>query len=172
MVIAACMRSYPGLPHRQELLAIVDGVAYVNDSKATNADAAAKALACYEPIYWIAGGQAKEGGLAGLDHLLDHVAGAFLIGESEAAFADALDGRVPVARCGDLATALDAARAQALAEARPGAVVLLSPAAASFDQFEDFEARGEAFRALVEALPGSRDDHALPGVPRAGGRLQ
>jgi UDP-N-acetylmuramoylalanine--D-glutamate ligase len=172
MVIAACMRSYPGLPHRQELLAIVDGVAYVNDSKATNADAAAKALACYEPIYWIAGGQAKEGGLAGLDHLLDHVAGAFLIGESEAAFADALDGRVPVARCGDLATALDAARAQALAEARPGAVVLLSPAAASFDQFEDFEARGEAFRALVEALPGSRDDDALPGVPRAGGRLQ
>ena len=79
---------------------------------------------------------------------------------------------MPVARCGDLATALGAAREQALAEARPGAVVLLSPAAASFDQFKSFAARGEAFRDLVEALPGARDDDALPGVPRAGGRLQ
>ncbi|MDX1423161.1 MAG: UDP-N-acetylmuramoyl-L-alanine--D-glutamate ligase [Kiloniellales bacterium] len=171
-VIAACLRSYPGLRHRQELLAMIDGVAYVNDSKATNADAAAKALACYDPIYWIAGGRAKAGDLAALDACLPRIAHAFLIGEAEAAFAAALEGKVALSRCGDLATALAEARRQALADGRPGAVVLLSPAAASFDQFADFEARGEAFRDLVAALPGERDDDALPGVPRPGGRLQ
>ncbi len=171
-VIAACMRSYPGLPHRQELVALIDGVAYVNDSKATNADAAAKALACYDPIYWIVGGRAKEGGLAGLESFSPRIAHAFPIGEAEDAFAAALEGRVPVTRCGDLATAVGVARAQAREDGRPGAVVLLSPAAASFDQFEDFEARGEAFRNLVAALPGERDEDSLPGVPRPGGRLQ
>ncbi len=171
-VIAACLRSYPGLPHRQELLAIIDGIAYINDSKATNPDAAAKALACYDPIYWIAGGRAKAGGLSGLDEFFPRIAHAYLIGEAESAFAAALDGKVPAARCGDLATALAEARRQALADGRPGAVVLLSPAAASFDQFADFEARGEAFRQLVAALPGVRDEDALPGVPRPGGRLQ
>ncbi len=171
-VIAACMRSYPGLPHRQELVALIDGVAYVNDSKATNADAAAKALACYDPIYWIVGGRAKEGGLAGLESFSPRIAHAFPIGEAEDAFAAALEGRVPVTRCGDLATAVGVARAQAREDGRPGAVVLLSPAAASFDQFEDFEARGEAFRNLVSALPGERDEDSLPGVPRPGGRLQ
>ena len=171
-VIAACLRSYPGLPHRQELLALIDGVAYVNDSKATNADAAAKALACYDPIYWIAGGRAKSGDLSALEALFPRIAHAFLIGEAETDFAKALEGRVPATHCHDLATALDAARRQALADARPGAVVLLSPAAASFDQFADFEARGEAFRDLVAALPGERDEDALPGVPRPGGRLQ
>jgi len=171
-VIAACLRSYPGLRHRQELLAIVDGIAYVNDSKATNPDAAAKALACYDPVYWIAGGRAKEGGLSALDAALPRIARAFLIGEAEAAFAAALEGKVPVARCGDLATAFAEAREQALADGRAGAVVLLSPAAASQDQYTDFEARGDAFRELVAALPGVRDDDALPGVPRPGGRLQ
>jgi UDP-N-acetylmuramoylalanine--D-glutamate ligase len=171
-VAAACMRSYPGLPHRQELIAFIDGIAYVNDSKATNAAAAARALACYDPIYWIAGGRAKDGGLAGLEALLPRVVHAYLIGEAEAAFARELEGRVPVTRCGDLDTALAAARERALAEGRPGAVVLLSPAAASFDQYEDFEARGAAFRDLVATLPGSRDEDLLPGVPRAGGRLQ
>jgi len=171
-VIAASMRSYPGLPHRQELIAVIDGVSYVNDSKATNADAAAKALACYDPIYWIAGGRAKADDLSALAHCYPRIAHAFLIGEAEAAFAKVLDGRVPATCCDDLATALAAARAQALADGRPGAVVLLSPAAASFDQYADFEARGEAFRALVAALPGARDEDVLPGVPRAGGRLQ
>jgi UDP-N-acetylmuramoylalanine--D-glutamate ligase len=156
-VVAACIRSFPGLPHRQELVAVINGVRYVNDSKATNADAAAKALACYEPIYWIAGGRPKETGLAGLEPLLPRIAGAFLIGEAEDAFAEALDGRVAFARCGDLATAVEQASAAVSADRRPGAVVLLSPAAASFDQFANFEARGEQFRALVEALPG---DHA------------
>ena len=171
-VIAASMRSYPGLPHRQELLAIVDGVAYVNDSKATNADAAAKALACYDPIYWIAGGRAKTGDLSPLEESFPRIAQAFLIGECEADFAKALESRVPAIGCEDLATALAAARAQALADGHAGAVVLRSPAAAAFDQFADFEARGEAFRELVAALPGERDVDALPGVPRPGGRLQ
>ncbi len=171
-IIAACMRSYPGLPHRQELIAVIDGVSYVNDSKATNADAAAKALSCYDPIYWIAGGRAKEGGLAAAEPYFGRVAHVYLIGEAAEAFAATLEGRLPVSLCGDLESALQAARAQALADGGDGAVVLLSPAAASFDQFANFEARGEAFRALVAALPGARDDEVLPGVPRAGGRLQ
>ena len=166
----------PGLAHRQELLAIIDGIGYVNDSKATNADAAAKALACYDPIYWIAGGRAKAGDLSAIEasfpRIAPRIAHAFLIGEAETDFAKALEGRVAATCCDDLATALGAARRQALADGRPGAVVLLSPAAASFDQYADFEARGEAFRGLVAALPGVRDEDALPGVPRAGGRLQ
>ncbi len=157
-VIAACLRSFPGLPHRQELVAVIDGVSYVNDSKATNADAAAKALACYDAVYWIAGGRPKETGLAGLEPLFPRIARAFLIGEAEDAFATALDGRVDFARCGDLDRATDLAQAAAKADKRTGAVVLLSPAAASFDQFSDFEERGERFRTLVEALPGRHAD--------------
>ena len=159
-VIAACLRSFPGLAHRQELVAIIDGIAYVNDSKATNADAAAKALACYDAIYWIAGGQAKEGGLAGLELCFPRIVHAFLIGEAEAEFAKALNDRGKVQRCGTLDRAVPAARDLAHAESRSGAVVLLSPACASFDQFADFEARGEAFRQLVEALPGRREEAA------------
>ena len=157
-VIAACLSSFPGLPHRQELVAVVDGVSYVNDSKATNADAAAKALACYDDVYWIAGGRPKETGLAGLEPLFPRIVRAFLIGEAEDAFATALDGRVDFARCGDLVRATGLAQAAAKAEKRPGAVVLLSPAAASFDQFSDFEERGERFRTLVAALPGEHAD--------------
>jgi UDP-N-acetylmuramoylalanine--D-glutamate ligase len=168
-VIAACMRSFAGLAHRQETTAIVDGVAWVNDSKATNANAAAKALACYEHVYWIAGGQAKAGGLAGLDPYLGRIAHAFLIGEAEEAFAEALEGKVSVSRCGDLASAVAQAQALAKREARQGAVVLLSPACASFDQFDDFEARGEAFRALVEALPGERGELDIDKALAAGG---
>ena len=159
-VIAACLRSFPGLAHRQELVAVIDGIAYVNDSKATNADAAAKALSCYDAIYWIAGGQAKDGGLSGLESCYPRIVEAFLIGEAEADFARALKDRVAVRRCGTLDAAVPEARARALAEGRPGAVVLLSPACASFDQFTDFEARGETFRKLVEALPGERQDAA------------
>ena len=154
--ITAAIHSFPGLPHRQELIAVIDGVRYVNDSKATNADAAAKALSCYRDIYWIAGGRAKAGGLEGLMLPPGHVVHAFLIGEAAADFATALEARVPVTRCGDLAAAVAEAGDRARAQGRPGAVVLLSPAAASFDQFADFEARGDAFRALVAALPGAR----------------
>jgi UDP-N-acetylmuramoylalanine--D-glutamate ligase len=157
-VIAACLRSFPGLAHRQELIEIIDDVAWINDSKATNADATAKALGCYDNIYWIAGGQAKGGGLAGLEANFERIAHAFLIGEAAEAFAETLGGRVPATHSGELATAVRQAQELARREGREGAVVLLSPACASFDQFANFEARGEAFRDLVEALPGERDD--------------
>jgi UDP-N-acetylmuramoylalanine--D-glutamate ligase len=167
-VIVACMRSFPGLAHRQELIAVIDGIAYINDSKATNAAAAAKALACYDNIYWIAGGQAKHGGLSGLEPYFARIAHACLIGEAEADFAAALDGKVAFSRCGELSRAIEMARELALGNRQGGAVVLLSPACASFDQFANFEARGEAFRTAVEALPGERgDDDAGPGL--AGG---
>ncbi len=171
-VIAACLRSFPGLPHRQELVAVIDGVAYVNDSKATNADAAAKALACYDTIYWIAGGRPKQGGLAGLEAHYPRIAHAFLIGEAQAAFAAAMQARVPVQRCGDLASAVETARETARREGRDGAVVLLSPACASFDQFANFEARGEAFRAAVEALPGERGELDIDKALRTGSAVQ
>jgi UDP-N-acetylmuramoylalanine--D-glutamate ligase len=132
-------------------------VRYVNDSKATNADAAEKALVCYDHIYWIAGGQPKEGGIDSLAPHFPRIVHAFLIGEAAPAFARVLDGRVPYTVTGDLASAVAAARNMA---AGPGgvanAVVLLSPACASFDQFANFEARGDMFRALVNHLPGER----------------
>ena len=156
-VVVACLRSFPGLAHRQEALAIIDGIAYVNDSKATNADAAARALACYPRIFWIAGGRAKAGGLDAAEPFFGHVRRAFLIGEAASEFAEILAGKVATTRSGDLASALAAAREAALAEGE-GGVVLLSPACASFDQFANFEARGEAFRRLVEALPGTRSE--------------
>ncbi|MBK8177076.1 MAG: UDP-N-acetylmuramoyl-L-alanine--D-glutamate ligase [Rhodospirillales bacterium] len=139
---------FPGLAHRQEAIGTIDGVTYVNDSKATNGDAAVRALVCYDDIHWIAGGRPKEDGLEAVLPWLDRVSHAYLIGEAEEAFARDLDGRVPVTRCGTL----DRAVAAASGRAEPGSVVLLSPACASFDQFANFEARGDAFRALVEAL--------------------
>ena len=167
--IAAGMRGFPGLPHRQEPVSAVDGILFVNDSKATNSEAAAKALACYRPIYWIAGGRAKDDDLTVLEPGLARVRHAFLIGEAEERLAAFLDGKVPVTRCGDLATAVAEAHAMAGSAAGDGGAVLLSPACASFDQFADFEARGEAFRALVEALPGERAK-ALDAVPEVMGR--
>ena len=161
------MQSFPGLSHRQELLAIVDDVFYVNDSKATNADAAGKALASYDRVFWIAGGRAKEGGIESLDSLFSRVAHAFLIGEAADAFADTLDGKVPYTKSGDLAAAFPLAREMATdADAAKGSVVLLSPACASFDQFDSFEARGNAFAALVDALPGEHADldDRIPGA--------
>ncbi len=142
---------YPGLPHRLEKVGTLNGVDYVNDSKATNGEAAARALACFDRIYWIVGGRAKEDGLIPTLDLLDGVRAAFLIGESENAFCEELDGRVPTVRCGDLATAVAKAAELALQE-RKGGVVLLSPAAASFDQWANFEARGDGFRAIVAAM--------------------
>jgi UDP-N-acetylmuramoylalanine--D-glutamate ligase len=151
---ARAILDFPGLAHRQERIAEIDGITFVNDSKATNGDAAARALSSYDHIYWIAGGRPKEGGLAAVEAWLGRVRHAFLIGEAEEAFARALEGKVPVSRCGTLDCAFRAARATAEADAARAAVVLLSPACASFDQFANFEARGEAFRAMVEALSG------------------
>jgi UDP-N-acetylmuramoylalanine--D-glutamate ligase len=154
--IVAAIQSFAGLAHRQEPVATVDGVRYVNDSKATNADAAAKALACYDTIYWIAGGLAKEGGIASLTPLFPRIRRAFLIGQASDEFAATLDGRVPHTLCGELAKAIEAAHSAAVADGASDAVVLLSPACASFDQFANFEQRGDAFRRLVDALPGRR----------------
>jgi len=158
-VIIACLRSFPGLPHRQEVVSIVDGVAYINDSKATNADAATKALTCYDVIYWIAGGRPKGETLEGFAPDLQHIRHAFLIGEAEDLFASALEGKVPYTRCGNLDDAVARAAELACGDKSKGAVVLLSPGCSSFDHYQNFEARGDAFRALVKALPG---DHQEP----------
>jgi UDP-N-acetylmuramoylalanine--D-glutamate ligase len=154
------IRTYPGLAHRQELVATIDGIRFVNDSKATNADAAAKALACYDSIYWIAGGKPKEGGLAGLESFYPRIRRAYLIGEAAEAFGKQLGGAVPARQSGTLDQAVVAAAADAasdrLADARQDAaqspVVLLSPACASFDQYSDFEERGDHFRQIVATL--------------------
>jgi len=150
------LRSYPGLAHRQELVATIDDIRYVNDSKATNAEATARALCCYDNVYWIAGGQAKEGGIDSLGPLLDRVRHAYLIGESADAFARTLAGRTPATVAGELGKAIAMAQEQARRDGQPGATVLLSPACASFDQFANFEARGDAFREAVLALPGAK----------------
>jgi len=147
--IAASLASYPGLPHRAELVATIRSVRYINDSKATNVDAAARAIASYDTIYWIAGGQAKNDNLDGILPFASHIRHAFLIGAAEDSFAAALDGIVPYTRCGDMASALSAAHDMAQNAGGKNAVVLLSPACASFDQWKNFEARGDAFRALV-----------------------
>lgn len=154
-LIAAAVNSYPGLPHRQEPIDVVDGVLYVNDSKATNPDAAAMALACYDDVYWIVGGQAKDAGLGDIEVRTPRIAHVFLIGQATERFAAVLDGKVGVSRCGELAAAVAAAHRLATQERRPQPVVLLSPACASFDQFRDFEDRGDTFRRLVAALPGT-----------------
>jgi UDP-N-acetylmuramoylalanine--D-glutamate ligase len=153
--LAARIASFPGLAHRLETIATIDGVRFVNDSKATNADAAARALASFETIYWIAGGRPKEGGIASLTDWFDRIRHAYLIGEAADDFAATLAGKVPTTRSGTLAAAIDAAARQARADGVAGAVVLLSPACASFDQFTSFEARGDAFRHAVLARTGS-----------------
>ncbi len=158
-VIAAALQTFPGLPHRQELVDVIDGIRYVNDSKATNADAAAKAMTCYEVLYWIVGGQAKEGGITALVSLFPRVRHAFLIGEAAPTFARTLlEWHVSYTPCGTLAVAVERAHTLATRERRPGAVVLLSPACASWDQFDDFEHRGSVFQRHVAALPGRRED--------------
>ncbi len=153
--IVAGLRSYPGLPHRQERVAAVGDVVYINDSKATNADATARALSSYRDIYWILGGQAKEGGVTPLLPWFDRIRHAFLIGEATELFAGQLEGKLSYSRCGDLKTALEAAHVRAQREARGAAVVLLSPACASWDQWQSYEHRGDAFRAMARALPGA-----------------
>jgi len=149
---AKAIRLFPGLAHRQELVATIAGVRFVNDSKATNADAAEKALACYQAIYWIAGGLPKAGGITSLVSYFPRLRHAYLIGTATEEFAATLDGSAPFTRCGDLAAALAAADQDARRDGVRDAVVLLSPACASYDQFANFEARGDAFRTLVGAL--------------------
>jgi len=156
--IMACLQSYPGLVHRQEAVEIVDGVSFVNDSKATNANAAAKALVCYENIYWIVGGLAKDGGLGELEIHLGDVRHAFLIGQSALEFKTFLDGKVPMTMAEDLKTATIKAYEMAKQSGVSKPIVLLSPACASFDQFSSFEERGYMFKSLIESLPGDHQD--------------
>lgn len=144
--IEAALASYPGLPHRSQPVAEWRGVRIVNDSKATNADATEKALLAFDRIRWIAGGRPKEGGIASLAPLFPRIAKAYLIGEAAGEFAATLDGTPH-----EVSGTLEAAVAAALAEAEPGDTLLLSPACASFDQFRSFEARGDAFMALIRA---------------------
>ncbi|WP_417817752.1 UDP-N-acetylmuramoyl-L-alanine--D-glutamate ligase [Tritonibacter scottomollicae] len=144
-VIEAAMRTYPGLPHRSQRVAEVDGVSYVNDSKATNVDSAAKALSAFKKIRWICGGLEKEGGLEGLKGATDEVVKAYVIGREAAQFAMQLDVEAEV--CTTMAQAV----ARAVADAEAGETVLLAPAAASFDQYDSFEKRGEDFIAEVTA---------------------
>ena len=127
---------------------------FVNDSKATNADSAAKALASYADIYWIAGGKPKTGGIESLSEYFPRIRKAYLIGEAAEEFAKTLEGKVPYEIDGVLSTAVDAATRDAAASGLKEAVVLLSPACASFDQYPNFEVRGKAFTDLVLALPG------------------
>jgi UDP-N-acetylmuramoylalanine--D-glutamate ligase len=145
--IEAGLMRFESLPHRMQKVGERGGVVFVNDSKATNADAAEKALLSYDRIRWIAGGVPKEGGIEPLRPLFGRIAKAYLIGQAAEAFAATL-GATPHALCADLAAAL----AQAAAEAQPGEAVLLSPACASFDQFRSFEHRGETFAALVAQM--------------------
>ncbi len=166
--VAAGLRSYPGLAHRQERVAEIDGVAYVNDSKATNADATEKALSSYDTIYWIAGGRAKEGGIESLRPCFPRIVHAFLIGEAAEPFAATLQGSVAFTSCGTLATALEAAHDMAQREKRPDAVVLLSPACASWDQWASFEARGDAFRAQARALAQAQEQVLAQALARGG----
>jgi UDP-N-acetylmuramoylalanine--D-glutamate ligase len=158
--IAAGLPRYRGLPHRLETVATIDRVQFVNDSKATNPDAAARALSSLDDIYWIAGGRPKAGGLDALLPWLDRVRQAYLIGEAADAFARALGDRIPCTRSGDLATAVRQAAHAAQADRRGRPVVLLAPACASFDQFRDFEDRGDTFKALVAELRGPSEVRA------------
>ncbi|HEY6254445.1 MAG TPA: UDP-N-acetylmuramoyl-L-alanine--D-glutamate ligase [Xanthobacteraceae bacterium] len=153
--IQAGLRSFPGLAHRMETIARKGRVLFVNDSKATNADSAARALACFSDIFWIAGGKPKTGGIEQLTGFFPRIRKAYLIGEAAAAFARTLENRVPWEIAGSLDRAVGlAARDAEIVAAEMAPVVLLSPACASFDQFRNFEVRGDRFRELVRALPG------------------
>ena len=147
-VILAGLASYTGLPHRMQRIATVGGVTYVNDSKATNPTSTAPALAAYPYVHWIAGGRAKTDELDACAPYFDHVRAAYLIGEAMPVFAGVLEGKVPVVLAETLTEAVRLAHAAAVS----GEVVLLSPACASYDQFHDYEARGDAFRTLVGGL--------------------
>ncbi|SDF29084.1 UDP-N-acetylmuramoyl-L-alanine--D-glutamate ligase [Rhodobacter capsulatus] len=147
-LIEEAFHSFGGLPHRSQTIAEKRGVRYVNDSKATNVDSAAKALEAFQNIRWIVGGMGKEGGVAALKPLLGTVKKTYFIGHSGRDFALEL---APLAH--EICETMERAVARAAAEAEPGDTVLLAPAAASFDQYPNFEKRGEHFTALAQALP-------------------
>jgi UDP-N-acetylmuramoylalanine--D-glutamate ligase len=148
------LRSFPGLAHRMEQVGRANNTLFVNDSKGTNADATAKALASFADIFWIAGGKPKTGGIASLAEFFPRIRKAYLIGEAAVQFAATLEGRVPYEISETLENAVPSAARDAQASGLTEPVVLLSPACASFDQYRNFEIRGARFRDLVTALPG------------------
>lgn len=152
--IQSGLQSFPGLAHRMEQVGRKGHVLFINDSKATNAEAAAPALSSFERIYWIAGGLAKEGGIEPLREFFPRVAKAYLIGEAAPVFAATLGEAAPYEIAGTLAAAVEHAAADAGKDGGGEAAVLLSPACASFDQFKNFEVRGEAFRQAATAIEG------------------
>jgi len=151
-VIMAAMQTFPGLAHRMQWLGARRGVQYVNDSKATNANATEKALMTYDNIYWILGGIPKEGGITSLTKYFPKIRHAYIIGEAIASFPQVFGEQVLHANYPSLTRAFDEARVDAEREKNPGAVVLLSPACASFDQFKNFEERGQAFVQLFKQI--------------------
>ena len=152
--IEAGLASFPGLQHRMEEVGRRGSALFVNDSKATNADSTEKALASFEHVFWILGGKPKEGGIEPLRPLFTKIEKAYLIGAATDLFAATLDGAVPYARCETLDRAVAAAAEDAARSNAKEPVVLLSPASASYDQYPNFEVRGEHFRELVRALRG------------------
>ena len=148
------LTSFPGLAHRMQQIGRRGRVLFVNDSKATNADSAAKALASFHDIFWIAGGKPKTGGITSLAEYFPRIRKSYLIGEAAKEFAATLDGKVAHEIDGVLSAAIDAAARDAEASDAKEPVVLLSPACASFDQYPNFEVRGKAFTDIVLALPG------------------
>lgn len=153
-ITSAALASFPGLAHRMEQVGRRGVTLFVNDSKATNADSAEKALTSFDRIYWILGGKPKEGGIEPLRAHFPRVVKAYLIGEASAEFARTLGDDVPHESCGTLERAVAAAAADAERDEEGEHVVLLSPACASYDQFRNFEIRGDHFRDLVRTLPG------------------
>lgn len=145
------MAAFQGLAHRQKKVATYKNIAFVNDSKATNADATSKALSSYDNIYWILGGVAKSDGINGLDVFYPNIKRAYLIGQASQEFARALDGALPFMECGDMQNAIENAFYDAMNDEQQ-AVILLSPACASFDQYKNFEERGDDFAARVTQL--------------------
>lgn len=150
--ILAGIHSFPGLEHRQEVVTTFNNITFINDSKATNADAAAKALGLYESVYWIAGGVPKRDGIHDLYPYFPHVAHAFLFGQAQTEFEDTLKGKVDYSTYTTLEEALKQAYQQAQRDSAPHKIILFSPACASFDQFQDFEHRGRVFKHLVHQL--------------------
>jgi UDP-N-acetylmuramoylalanine--D-glutamate ligase len=148
------LRSFPGLAHRMEQVGRKDNVLFVNDSKGTNADATAHALSSFADIFWIAGGKPKQGGITSLAGFFPRIRKAYLIGEAAKAFSETLGDRVPHDMSETLDVAVESAARDAEASGLSEAIVLLSPACASYDQFRNFEIRGARFRELVQALPG------------------
>lgn len=155
--------NYPGLPHRQQMIAILDNVAFVNDSKATNAEAAAKALACYPKIYWIAGGVEKDGGYDILAPHLTQISQGYFIGEAGSNLVSTFKDKFSCQLASNMKSAVTQAFEQAKHDKVKGAVVLLSPACASFDQYPNFEKRGEAFSELVTSLPANNRQILIEG---------